>query len=224
MIRRILCPLMACLAVSFLANGAGAQAPQTADQIIERLKSGQPSPVRGRTRGLSAPGGYSGAPPSTVSPAAADGTQPVAPPIEPKVDQFFVTPGSNLSQGQRKEVAAIAQERPALDLTIYFDFNSAEISPKAVPALVELGKALTSDALKDTRFLLAGHTDAKGSNAYNLRLSQRRADAIRTFLATQFRVDERRLLAIGYGEEQLKNAANPDADENRRVQVVNFGG
>jgi outer membrane protein OmpA-like peptidoglycan-associated protein len=135
-----------------------------------------------------------------------------------------VAPPGNLSQGQRNEVAAIAQARPTIDLTIYFDFDSAEINPKAVPTLVELGKALTSDALKGTRFLLAGHTDAKGSNAYNLKLSQRRADAIRRFLSTQFRVDEQRLLAIGYGEEQLKNRINPEADENRRVQVVNFGG
>lgn len=207
------------------ADVASAQAPPSADQIIERLKSGQPSTARGRTRGLSAPGGYSGSPPSTVSPASTgDGTQPVGEPIEPKVDQFFVAPGNNLSETQRQEVAAIAQARPTIDLTIYFDFDSAEISPKAVPTLVELGKALTSEALKDTRFLLAGHTDAKGSNAYNLRLSQRRADAIRAYLATQFRVEDRRLLAVGYGEEQLKNTANPLADENRRVQVVNFGG
>ncbi|MGE0768897.1 MAG: OmpA family protein [Hyphomicrobiaceae bacterium] len=208
-----------------LTSVAEAQTPPTAEQIIERLKSGQPAPARGRTRGLSAPGGYSGPTPSPVSPAATgDGTQSVGEPIEPKVDRFFVEPGSNLSKGERNEVAAIAQARPAIDLTIYFDFDSAAISPKAVPALVELGKALTSDSLKQARFLLAGHTDAKGSSSYNLKLSQRRADAIREFLAKQFRVDERRLLSIGYGEEQLKDAANPFADENRRVQVVNFGG
>lgn len=226
MISRTLCLLIACLAMPVvLARAAGAQAPPTAEQIIERLKSGQPSTVRGRTRGLSAPGASAGPPPNPVSPASAgDGTQQVGEPIEPRVDRYFVAPPGNLSQGQRNEVAAIAQARPTIDLTIYFDFDSAEINPKAVPTLVELGKALTSDALKGTRFLLAGHTDAKGSNAYNLKLSQRRADAIRRFLSTQFRVDEQRLLAIGYGEEQLKNRANPEADENRRVQVVNFGG
>ena len=213
---------ISCLAMPFLADIALAQAPPTADQIIDRLKSNPTAP--GRARGLSVPGGHSGAPPSSVSPASSgNDTQPVGEPIEPKVEQFFVAPGNTLSQDQRKQVAAIAKARPTIDLTIYFDFDSAAIGPKAVPTLVELGKALTSDALKDTRFLLAGHSDAKGSNAYNLRLSQRRADAIRRFLATQFTVDDHRLLAIGYGEEQLKNAANPLADENRRVQVVNFG-
>jgi outer membrane protein OmpA-like peptidoglycan-associated protein len=207
---------MAGLLGSFLfAISAAAQAPPTAEQIIERLKSGQPAApqgaARGITRGLSAPAAQ---PPATAAP-------PVAPPT---VQRYFVEPRRGLSVGERQEVAAIAQARPAIDLTIYFDYNSAEVGPKAVPALVELGRALSSDALKGTRFLLAGHTDAKGSDTYNLKLSQRRADAIKQFLMTQFRVDEQRLLAIGYGKEQPKNTADPLADENRRVQVVNFGG
>jgi outer membrane protein OmpA-like peptidoglycan-associated protein len=206
-----------------LAAPAAAQTPPTAEQIIERLKAGQSGDGPPRTRGLSAPSGRPPSAPAPVNPAS--GAEPPAgPPIEPKLDALFVTPPGQISTSQRKEVAVIAQERPTIDLTVYFDFNSAEISPKAVPTLVELGKALGSDALKVTRFLLAGHTDAKGSNAYNLKLSQRRAEAIRRYLVTQFRVDEQRLLAIGYGEEQPKNKADPLADENRRVQVVNFGG
>jgi len=202
---------------------ARAQAPPTADQIIERLKSGQGEGASRRTRGLSAPAGNPGAPPNQVSPASASDT-PAGAPIEPRLDSLFVAPPGQISTTQRNEVAAIAQARPTIDLTIYFDFNSSEIGAQAIPTLVELGKALSSDALKGTRFLLAGHTDAKGSNAYNLRLSQRRAEAIRRFLVAQFKVEEQRLLAIGYGEEQPKNTANPLADENRRVQVVNFGG
>jgi hypothetical protein len=42
-------------------------------------------------------------------------------------------------------------------------------------------------------------------------------------LGAQFRVDERRLLMIGYGEEQLRNAANPFADANRRFPAVTLG-
>jgi outer membrane protein OmpA-like peptidoglycan-associated protein len=212
------------IATLLYAMSAAAQAPPTAEQIIERLKSGQGgTPQQGQrriTRGLSAPIGQPPAAPGAADPAAAS-AGPVAP---PKVQRYFVEPRRGLSVGERQEVAAIAQARPTIDLTIYFDFDSAQISPKAVPALVELGRALSSDTLKGTRFLLAGHTDAKGGDAYNLKLSQRRADAIRRYLATQFRIEEQRLLAIGYGKEQLKNTANPLADENRRVQVVNFGG
>jgi outer membrane protein OmpA-like peptidoglycan-associated protein len=204
---------------------AAAQSPPTAEQIIERLKSGQGgtpqegAPQRRITRGLSAPVDQPPAAPGAADPAARS-AEPAPPPA---VQRYFVEPRRGLSVGERKEVAAIAEARPAIDLTIYFDFDSAEVGPKAVPALVELGRALSSDALKGTKFLLAGHTDAKGGESYNLKLSQRRADAIKRYLVTQFRVDEQRLLAIGYGKERPKNSNNPLADENRRVQVVNFG-
>lgn len=212
MITRAFYLMMGCLGVLIGIAPSAAQSPPTAEQIIERLKSGQEGRARegqrSVTRGFSAP----------AAPA------PSSDPVPPTAAQrFFVEPRRGLSVGERNEVAAIAQVRPTIDLTIYFDFNSAEIGPKAVPTLVELGRALTSDALKGTRFLLAGHTDAKGGDAYNLRLSQRRADAIKRYLVTQFKVDEQRLLAIGYGKEQPTNTANPLADENRRVQVVNFG-
>ena len=228
MLSRCACLMVSLLLAGLWAISAAAQAPSaappTAEQIIERLKAGQAgAPGEGQkriTRGLSAPVGKPPAAPGAVDPASAS-TDAVSP---PKVERYFSEPRRGLSVGERNEVAAIAQARPAIDLTIYFDFNSAEVGPKAVPALVELGRALSSDALKGTRFLLAGHTDAKGGDAYNLKLSQRRAEAIKRYLVDQFRVDEQRLLAIGYGKEQPKNAANPLADENRRVQVVNFGG
>lgn len=223
MLSRFACLMVALLVAGLSAMTAAAQAPPTAEQIIERLKSGQAgAPQDGQrriTRGLSAPVGKPPTAPGVADPASAspDAAAPA------KVERYFNEPRRGLSVGERNEVAAIAQVRPAIDLTIYFDFNSAEIGPKAVPTLVELGRALASDALKGTRFLLAGHTDAKGGDAYNLKLSQRRAEAIKRYLMEQFRVDEQRLLAIGYGKEQPKNAANPLADENRRVQVVNFG-
>ncbi len=224
MISRCACLLIGLLGSLISVLPAVAQSTPTAEEIIERLKSGQsdaaaPTGKRGITRALSAPVGQPPASPGAADPAAS--AEPARPPA---VQRYFVEPRRGLSVDERNKVAAVAQSRPAIDLTIYFDFNSAEVLPKAVPALVELGRALSSDALKGTRFLLAGHTDAKGGESYNLRLSQRRADAIKQYLMTQFRVEEQRLLAVGYGKEQPKNSANPLADENRRVQVVNFGG
>jgi outer membrane protein OmpA-like peptidoglycan-associated protein len=111
---------------------------------------------------------------------------------------------------------------PNVDIQIFFDFDSAEILPQARPSLDELSKAL-SPKLAGGTFLIAGHTDAKGSNAYNLALSQRRADSAKAFLIQIYHVDGGRLSAIGFGEEQLKNKDDPSADENRRVQIVNTG-
>lgn len=214
---------------------AVAQQTPTAEQIIERLKGGAGVPAGAdpgaarRTRGLSVSPGTVAAPPpgSGTTPAAATAPPAGIPPPAPDkgvVDQVFAKSPRGLSSGERQQVANIVKAKPAIDLEIYFDFNSAEIGPKAVPALLELGRALSSDALAGTRFLVGGHTDSKGAGPYNQKLSEQRAEAIRRFLVTQFKVDEARLLAIGFGKEQLKNKADPFAGENRRVQVVNLDG
>jgi outer membrane protein OmpA-like peptidoglycan-associated protein len=77
--------------------------------------------------------------------------------------------------------------------------------------------------LGNVSFLIAGHTDAKGSNSYNLALSERRAESVKAFLVETYGVDGARLAVIGFGEEQLKNPDDPFADENRLVQIVNTG-
>lgn len=57
----------------------------------------------------------------------------------------------------------------------------------------------------------------------NLELSQRRAEAIRDALINPFNVDSARTEAVGFGEEQFLNRRNPEAVENRRVQLINIG-
>jgi outer membrane protein OmpA-like peptidoglycan-associated protein len=128
----------------------------------------------------------------------------------------------SLTVDERQELAAIAKERPSIDLEIYFDFNSADIARKAVPDLMNLGRALTDPGLQGGVFLLGGHTDAKGGQEYNLQLSERRAQSVKEFLIQNFRIANDSLVATGYGKEQLKNRANPFAAENRRVQVTNL--
>jgi outer membrane protein OmpA-like peptidoglycan-associated protein len=128
----------------------------------------------------------------------------------------------SLSSGDRQRVAAIAKEKPSIDLEINFDYNSAAISPKATSAVQALGKALSDPELKDSVFLVAGHTDAKGGDAYNQGLSERRAEAIKTYLVQKFGLQAENLMTVGYGKEQLKVKDDPFAGENRRVQVVNM--
>jgi outer membrane protein OmpA-like peptidoglycan-associated protein len=72
-------------------------------------------------------------------------------------------------------------------------------------------------------FLVIGHSDAKGSRGYNLKLSQQRADAIREALIKPFGIAPARIEAVGLGEEQLLNPSDPEDAENRRVQLVNIG-
>jgi len=131
-------------------------------------------------------------------------------------------PARLLSPGERARVAKIAREKPSIDLEINFDYNSAAISRKALKAVAELGKALSSSELKGNVVLLAGHTDGKGSDEYNQGLSERRAEAIKRYLVEKFGLKAENLMAAGYGKTQLKNASDPFADANRRVQVVNM--
>ena len=122
---------------------------------------------------------------------------------------------------ERAQIADIARDKPAIDLEILFDYNSADISPKAVPALVALGNALSRQDLKGSVFFINGHTDAAGSADYNQLLSQRRAGSVRRILIEQYKLAPDTLIAAGFGKEQLKNPANPLGEENRRVQIVN---
>lgn len=129
-----------------------------------------------------------------------------------------------ISVEERTKVAKIVKESkaPSVDLEIQFAYNSATIQPKSVPLLINLGKALGSADLEGATFLVAGHTDAKGSNSYNQTLSERRAAAVRNFLTKSFKLDDSTLIAIGFGEEQLKLPSSPNSGENRRVQIVNL--
>lgn len=128
----------------------------------------------------------------------------------------------SLSSGERIKAAAIVKEKPSIDLEIYFNYDSAAITPRAVPDLMNLGRALANPELRGSVFLISGHTDGKGGDAYNQRLSERRAEAVRQFLVQKFNLGNEALVTAGYGKEQLKNGANPFAAENRRVQIANM--
>ncbi len=111
--------------------------------------------------------------------------------------------------------------KPSLSLQIQFEFNSAQISPVSQQALLNLSTALKAAELSTSKFEVEGHTDAKGNDAYNLKLSQQRAEAVQQFLVHQG-VAINRLMASGKGSTHLANAGNPLAAENRRVRIVNL--
>lgn len=132
-----------------------------------------------------------------------------------------VEPAQAPTADERAQIAEIARDKPAIDLEIPFEYNSADISPKAIPALVSLGNALSRQDLKGAVFFINGHTDAAGSADYNQMLSQRRANSVRRVLIEQYRLAPDTLIAAGFGKEQLRNPGNPLGEENRRVQIVN---
>jgi len=108
----------------------------------------------------------------------------------------------------------------SVSLEVYFAYGSAEITRRAKDQLAAVGRALSSEKLTPYRYLVAGHTDAAGSDAYNLDLSQRRAFAVRNYLISAFPIDPQRLMIAGFGFRNLKTPEAPHAAINRRVEVA----
>lgn len=110
-----------------------------------------------------------------------------------------------------------------IDLEILFEYDSDRIDPKSVKQLIVLGEALNDPQLGNGRFMIAGHTDAAGSDGYNADLSLRRANAVSRFLEEFAGVASQRLVIDGYGEELLKYPDAPESGQNRRVEIINLG-
>ncbi len=108
-------------------------------------------------------------------------------------------------------------------MRIQFEFGSAKLTESAKKVLNELGAALQSEQLAAFQFSLVGHTDAVGSDAANLKLSQARAASVKDYLIGQFHIDAARLEASGVGESDLADPSDPNNGINRRVVITNIG-
>src|SRR5690606_32732828 len=119
-----------------------------------------------------------------------------------------------------------ADIRPSVNLTVQFATGSAALTPSAVRALNELGRALSSSTLENYRFMIEGHTDTVGPRELNLDLSERRAQAVRQYLVTNFGINPARLNAVGRGQDELLIQTPDETPEarNRRVQIINLDG
>lgn len=139
--------------------------------------------------------------PSSVSTAA----RPASPPAEPGVYR------------------PSADEAGQDGVSIYFGYDSARLTEEAMEELSKLGQALARPQFGQVTWLIEGHTDATGSDDYNQRLSERRAQAAERYLIECCGIDPRRLIAVGKGERELYDPDRPAAAINRRVRVRPIG-
>ncbi len=102
---------------------------------------------------------------------------------------------------------------------IQFATESAEIKPMSKPVLKKL--AYIANRCPKTRIDIAGHTDSRGGNVFNKKLSQRRAESVVSYLV-QEGVERSRLTASGYGETKplLPNTSSKNRAKNRRIEFV----
>ena len=238
-IKTVMLVLLGCASLPLLAQNTPSQSP-SANQMIEQLKP--------NTRSLRNLKVEAAAPPATVTPVAAQpaGSQVIAEPVPtpaaepmpstPPVAVVVITPAVSAAPAAPSVAVAAPQAltvadnpaelaqpavRPSLSLLIQFDFNSARVRPESQQALANLSVALQSPELRNSTFALEGHTDAKGSADYNVRLSALRAQAVRDYLMGRG-VEQGRLQASGKGASELANVEQPFAPENRRVRIVNL--
>jgi len=103
---------------------------------------------------------------------------------------------------------------------ILFDVNSDKIKPESYGSLKEIADLMKE--YTDLKVKIVGHTDADGSDAANLDLSKKRADAVKQSLAKEFGIDEGRMETDGKGESEPmdKNDTPAGKANNRRVEFI----
>lgn len=104
---------------------------------------------------------------------------------------------------------------------VNFAFDESTLTPVAREVLDEVARQLLESRWSGTRWEIAGHTSAMGTAEYNMKLSERRAEAVRAYLVSRG-VPDRRLVARGYGQTQPlvpEVRREGDAWQNRRVEL-----
>jgi outer membrane protein OmpA-like peptidoglycan-associated protein len=121
---------------------------------------------------------------------------------------------------QRKSIAISGQVVRRVDLpTVTFEYNSDKLTPQAQAQLDELARALNYEDFKGIPFRVSGHTDATGSERYNQGLSERRARAAMSYLASGHSLDPAKIEWVGLGESEPDPQYGPTAPEQRRVAI-----
>ena len=113
----------------------------------------------------------------------------------------------------------VTEKKIEIKQTIYFAFNKAAIKPVSFPLLNEVAQALKDNPT--IKVEIQGHTDSVGNDNFNLKLSQKRAESVKAYLA-KHGVDASRMVPKGYGEN-VPIADNQTADgrsQNRRVEFI----
>ena len=103
-----------------------------------------------------------------------------------------------------------------VNVKIKFAFDSAALSPDQKPKLAQLCSVMQRSDIN--LFRIVGHTDAKGSDEYNEKLSLLRAEEVKRYFISECGIASTRLQAIGLGERFPFDESDPNAGENRRVE------
>ena len=128
----------------------------------------------------------------------------------------FLEAGTQISKDRRFAI------RPGVNIPVKFDFDRSDLNSRGIRQITELGEALTQEKMRSRSFLLVGHTDKRGTTAYNQVLSEKRAHSVKMELERRFPSLIWRLKTEGRGETELFYGGDTELDHmlNRRVNVT----
>lgn len=117
------------------------------------------------------------------------------------------------------EAVVEAGDPVRVELDVKFDFDKAVVREESRADIKALADFMTQ--YPQTTTTVEGHTDSVGSDAYNQKLSERRADAVRSELVQRYGVSAERVSAVGYGESRpvADNGTDAGRAVNRRVEA-----
>jgi peptidoglycan-associated lipoprotein len=146
-----------------------------------------------------------------------------------ELEQRVVTRADSQAAALRADISALRTEFDTrvtvmedglkFAVPVNFEFDDATVRPDDAPVLERFAK-IAAKYYPNSRITVEGFADPAGSQAYNVRLSKQRADAVRDVLVTHGLVDAN-LHTVGYGETRLvtpgATRSDPGAEMNRRV-------
>ena len=163
----------------------------------------------------------------TVARTATPAARPAAPAAEMDTDRDGVLDSRDNCPGTPRSYAVDAdgcpipvEEVARVELIVNFDFDRSEVKPEYFSEIEEVADFMAQ--FPDVDIELEGHTDSRGTQAYNLGLSDRRVAAVRQVMIDRFNVQAGRVTSRGYGESRpvASNDTDSGRADNRRVMTV----
>lgn len=138
-------------------------------------------------------------------------------PTEPTLDEPVFAEGEEPSLSEQ---AAVVESQPPVTLNVQFGNNKTTVEQAFYPEIEKLATYLNENP--NSTVVIEGHTDDSGAASYNQSVSEKRAQAIADVLINIFQISEKRVSAIGYGEEKplFNNDTAQHRKANRRVTAV----
>lgn len=137
-----------------------------------------------------------------------------------KSENLIVPTSSSFDEVKKEINLAPVQANESIVLNnVFFEFDSDKIIEESLPDLIALSKLLNKN--EEIVIEISGHTDSKGKDGYNIRLSEKRAKSVRKYLIKNG-VTAERVTAIGKGEkEPIARNTNPDGSDNPEGRQLN---